>query len=105
MTNVQRAEELAEKLRQEDFSFMRNSCIRKSIRLKRQLKGHGVSSRILFCIGTAKANWFGHLILTPSVHTYLDVDGTRIETARQPEDFDVWHITPANIKPYFGIWF
>ena len=95
---------LAEELRQEPFTFRHSSCIVKSLKLKRKLKALGIPARILLCLGTARVNWFGHWITIPSIHAYCDVENTRFETSRAPEDYDMWRIAPANIKPLIGVW-
>ena len=103
MDNI--VEHLAEELRQEPFTFLHTNCVVKSLRLKRKLKVLGIQSKILLCLGTARVKWFGHWIIIPSIHAYCDVDNTRIETSRSPDDYDMWRIAPANIKPIIGVWF
>ncbi len=105
MTNLQIADNLAQRLREESFSFRRNNCLHKCIRLRRQLWNLGIPSRLLLTIGTSKAEWFGLSLPFISCHFVLDVGGNRIETARALDERDAFGIRLRTVKPYIGIWF
>jgi hypothetical protein len=82
MDNLKKAEELAEKLRQEPYILFKNDCISKSRRLKEQCKDLGIYARVVVCIGISKAEWFGHRLIIPVIHGWGEVGGKRIKTFR-----------------------
>ena len=59
VSNLEKAESIAEKLRREPYSLLKNDCISKSVRLKKECRAVGIPARIVVCIGLAKARWFG----------------------------------------------
>ena len=99
MGNLQAAEKIAEKLRQEPYSLFKNDCITKSIRLKRECKALGIRSNAIVCVGLARAKWFGYWLTIPVIHGWGEVEGKRIETSRPLGSTGVWGIVPVNIKP------
>ena len=97
--NVTRADELAEKLRQEPYRTLTNDCITKSVRLKRQGKALGIPVKVVVCIGLARARWFGYWLTIPVIHGWGEVEGQRIETSRPLGSEGIWRIVPMKIKP------
>jgi hypothetical protein len=104
MDNLKKAEELAEKLRQEPYILFKNDCISKSRRLKEQCKDLGIYARVVVCIGISKAEWFGHRLIIPVIHGWGEVEGKRIETSRPLGSKGTWSIVPVNIEPVIWAW-
>ena len=104
MDNPNKAEELAEQLRQEPYVLFRNDCVSKSFRLKRRCKELGIDARVVVCIGISKAKWFGFWLTIPVIHGWGEVEGKRIETSRPLGSSGIWSIVPMYIKPIISIW-
>ena len=104
MDNFKKAEELAEKLRQEPYVLFKNDCISKSLRLKRQCKDLGIDASVVVCIGISKAKWFGQCLTIPVIHGWGEVEGKRIETSRPLGSKGTWSIVPVNIEPVIWAW-
>ena len=104
MDNLKKAEELAERLRQERYVLFRNDCVSKSLRLKRQCKDLGIDASVVVCIGISKAKWFGLWLTIPVIHGWGEVEGKRIETSRPLGSKGIWSIVPVTIKPVVSIW-
>jgi len=105
MDNFKKAEELAEKLRQEPYVLFKNDCLSKSLRLRRQCKDLGIDASVVVCIGISKAKWFGQWVTIPAIHGWGKVEGKRIETSRPLGSKGIWSIVPMHIKPVIWIWF
>ena len=106
MSNLEKAEEIAERLRQEPYDVFRNDCFTKSIRLKRECKAQGISVRVVACIGLARARLlFGRWLIIPVIHGWSEVEGKRIEVSRPLGSSGIWGIVPVNIKPVITIRF
>ena len=105
VNNLEKAEKIAERLRQEPYNLLRNDCITKSIRLKRECKALGIPARIVACIGLARARLFGFWLTIPVIHGWGEVEGKRIETSRPLGASGIWGIIPANIKPVIALRF
>jgi len=104
MSNLRKAEKIAERLRQEPYILFRNDCITKSIRLKRECESLGIPARVVVCIGLARAKWFGQWLTIPVIHGWGEVEGARIETSRPLGSAGIWGIVPMNIRPMIAIW-
>ena len=105
MTPLQRAEEIAEELRHEPYSLIRNDCITKSTRFRRKCKSEGIVARVAVCIGLSRARWFGRWLVIPVIHSWGEVEGRRIETSRPLGSSGLWGIVPMNIRPVATIRF
>jgi len=105
LSNLERAEEIAERLRQEPYHLLKNDCITKSIRLKRECRALGIPARVVACIGLARAQFFGRRFTIPVVHGWGEVEGQRIETSRPLGSSGIWGIIPVNIKPVIAVRF
>ncbi len=99
MTWLDKAEEIAEVLRQEPYNLLKNDCITKSLRFKRMCKSKGIAAKIVICIGLTRAKWFGHWLIIPVIHGWGEVAGKRIETSRPLGSSGLWNIIPVNIRP------
>ena len=104
MTNIEKADLLAEKLRRETYHLFRNDCIIKSRRLQRELRKEGILSSVVICIGLSRGKWFGCWMTLPIVHAWGEVEGKRIETSRPLGASGIWGIVPMNIRPVIAIW-
>ena len=78
VNDIEKAEEIAERPRQEPYHLLSNDCIQKTVRLKRECKALGIPVRVV-CIGLARARLFGHWLTLPVVHGWGEVEGKRIE--------------------------
>ena len=105
MSDPEKAEEIAEKLRQEPYNLLTNDCIVKSIRLKREYKALGIPIRVVVCIGLGRARLFRRCLTIPVIHAWGEVDGKSIETSRPLGSAGIWGIVPMNIKPIIAVWF
>ena len=105
MSNREKAEIIAEKLRQEPYHLLNNDCITKSLRFKNECKAMGIPARAVACIGLARARWFGHWLTIPVLHGWGEVEGKRIETSRPLGSSGIWGIVPVHIKPIIAVWF
>lgn len=104
MSNLEKAEEIAERLRQEPYVLFRNDCLTKSFRLKKECATLGIQVRVVACIGLTGAKWFGVWLTIPVIHGWGEVEGKRIETSRPLGSSGIWDIIPVNIKPVIAIW-
>ncbi len=105
MSNLEKVEAIAERLRQEPYYLFRNDCFTKSIRLKRQCKALGIPARVVACIGLARAWLFGRWLIIPVIHGWGEVEGKRIEVSRPLGASGMWDIVPVNIKPVITVRF
>ena len=105
MSNMEKAEIIAEKLRQEPYHLFSNDCITKSLRLKKECQALGIPARVVVCVGLARARWFGCWLTIPVIHGWGEVEGNRIETSRPLGSSGLWGIVPVNIKPVIAIRF
>jgi hypothetical protein len=105
MSNLAKAEIIAEKLRQEPYNLFSNDCIIKSVRLKKECQAMGIPARVVVCIGQARARWFGRWLTIPVIHGWGEVESKRIETSRPLGSAGIWGIVPMNIKPVIAIRF
>ena len=105
MSNLEKVEEMAERLRQEPYNLFKNDCITKSVRLKRECKAKGIRAVVVACIGLAKARLFGCWLTIPVIHGWCEVEGKRIETSRPLGSSGLWGIVPVNIKPIITVRF
>ncbi len=103
---LEKAEEIAEVIRHEPYSLLKNDFITKSVRFKRMCISDGITARVVVCIGLARAKWFGYWLVIPVIHGWGEVEGKRIETSSGPlGSSGLWGIIPVNIKPLFIIRF
>jgi hypothetical protein len=105
MSNLAKAEEIANRLRQEPHSLFRNDCITKSMRFKRKCRAVGIQASVVVCMGLARAKWFGHWLVIPVIHGWAEAGGKRLETSRPLGSSGTWGIVPMNIKPIIGVRF
>ncbi len=104
-TNLEIAEEIAEKLRRQPYHLFKNDCLIKSIKFKKQCEAHGVPAHCVACIGLARARLFGGWFTIPVIHGWGEVEGKRIEVSRPIGTGGVWGIVPVYIKPVFAVWY
>jgi hypothetical protein len=103
--DTEKADAIAEKLRQEPYRLFANDCITKSVRFKRECRVIGVSARVVVCLGLARARWFGHWLTVPVIHGWGEVAGKRIETSRPLGSAGIWCIVPVLIRPLVSLRF
>jgi len=105
VNDSEKAEEIAEKLRQEPYHLLSNDCIQKSVRLKPECKALGIPVKVVVCIGLARARLFGRRLTLPVVHGWGEVEGKGIEISRPLGSVGIWGIVPVNIKPVITVRF
>lgn len=103
MIDLHKAEEIAESLRQEPYSLLKNNCISKSLRFRRICKSEGIPARIAICLGLSETRLLGCRVLIPVIHGWGDVGGKRIETSRPLGSSGLLGIVPENIQPVITI--
>ena len=69
MSQLEKAEEIAEKLRQEPYHLFKNDCLIKAIRFKKKCQAAGIPARAVACIGMARAHLFGRWWTIPVIHS------------------------------------
>jgi hypothetical protein len=105
MSNVEKAEKIAEDLRQEPYFLFRNDCIGKSRRLKKACLDLGIPARLVVCFGYSRAKLLGRSVIVPVIHGWGEVEGRRIETSR-PLGHSGWiGIIPMYIQPLIAVRF
>ncbi len=104
-TNLEIAEEIAEKLRQEPYHLFKNDCFVKSVKFKKRCEAVGIPARAVACIGFARARFFGRWFTIPAIHGWGEVEGKRIETSRPIGAAGRWGIVPVYIKPIIAVWY
>lgn len=103
MNNLAKAEELAEKIRHEPLDLF-NNCLTKSIRLKRECRALGIPARLVVCIGYVRTKkWFNRWLIVPVIHSWCDVEGVRVETARPVNEIGIFGVPSGDIKPVIAI--
>lgn len=100
---MEKVEAIAERLRREPYHLLKNDCIIKSQRLKRECQRLGVPARVVLCIGLVQARVFGRWVTMPVVHAWAEVAGKRVETSRPIGSTGVWGIVPVNIRPVMTV--
>ena len=105
MSKLEKAEEIAERLRQEPYVLFKSDCVTKSIKFKRECKAVGISASAVACIGLAKARLLRRWFTIPVIHGWGEAEGKRIETSRPLGASGLWGIIPMNIKPVIAVWF
>ena len=105
MSDIEKAEGIAERLRQEPYHTFSNDCIIKSIRFRSRCRAAGIPARAVVCIGLARARWFGRWLTIPVIHGWGEVEGKRIETSRPLGSSGTWGIVPINVRPVMAIRF
>ena len=105
VSNLEKAEEIAERLRQEPYNLFKNDCLIKSIRFKRECKTVGIPAGAIACIGLSRARLFGRWLTIPVIHGWGEVEGKRIETSRPLGSSGTCGIIPVNIKPVIAVRF
>jgi hypothetical protein len=103
MSNLEKAEIIAENLRHEPYVLFRNDCIRKSNRLKATCHTSGIQARVVVCIGYTRAKIFGLRLIVPVIHGWGEVEGQRIETSRPLGHSGFLGIIPIHIKPLIAV--
>jgi len=103
VSNLEKVEEIAERLRQEPYSLLTNDCFVKSVKLKRECAALGIPARVVACIGLAKARLFGLWMTIPVIHGWAVVEGKRIETSRPIGSSGMWGIVPVNVRPVIKV--
>ena len=105
MSHLEKAEEIAERLRQERYNPFTNDCLIKSMRFKRECRALGIPVRAVACIGLGRAHLFGRWLTIPVIHGWGEVEGKRIETSRPLGSSGIWGIIPMNIRPVIAVWY
>jgi hypothetical protein len=106
VSNLEKAEEVAERLRHEPYNLLTNDCFIKARKLKRWCKALGIPVRIVACIGLVRARVFRlWWMRIPVIHGWAEVEGKRIETSRPLGSSGTWGIIPGNIRPVIAIRF
>jgi hypothetical protein len=105
MSDLEKAEHIAERLRQEPYHLLLNDCIIKSVRLKRECAELGIKAKVTVCIGLAQARFFGRWLTIPVIHAWAEVESKRLETSRPLGSSGIWGIVPVDIRPVLAVRF
>lgn len=101
----EKAEQIAEQLRQEPYGVFSNNCFHKSLRFREQCLDLGIEVRAVFCIGIVRERWFGRQGLYPKLHAWGDIGGRRIEVTRPIGVLGLYGSDARDIKPVIAIWY
>jgi hypothetical protein len=96
-------ERRAESLRQEPYHLFRNDCVTKSHRLKCACRDLAIPARQVLCLGYARAHIRNCSPWVPAIHSWVVVNGVRIETSRPLGHAGLLGIVPVTIKPVIAI--
>lgn len=100
---MRKEEIIAERLRREPYHLLKNDCIIKSLRFKRECIARGIPARVVVCIGLGKARFFGRWLTVPVIHAWGEVELRRMETSRPLGTSGIWGIIPMKIKPVIAL--
>jgi hypothetical protein len=100
-----RAEEIAERLRQEPYRLVINDCLTKSIRFRRECRKLGIDARLVFCAGLVPARMplLQRRITVFVLHAWGEVDGERMEVSRPLGAEGILGIRPVEIRPILAV--
>lgn len=106
-TTLQKADKIAESLRQEPYSLLTNDCITKSVRFVRACRKQGIKARVVLTIGRSKARLplLRKWATIPVIHSWGEVEGKRMEVSRPLGAQGMWGIVPRDIQPIVKIRF
>jgi len=103
VNQVAKAEEVAERLRQEPYRLLTNDCVIKAQRLKKECKRLGIPTRTVLCLGLGEARLFGRWVTIPVIHGWAEIEGKRVEVSRPLGSSGVWGIVPVKIRSVITI--
>jgi hypothetical protein len=96
-------EEVADSIRREPFHSLRNNCLVKSFRFKRECARRGIEARVVISLGYTRVMRRIRLTI-PIIHAWGEVEGRRIEVARPLDEPSVWGTLDSEVKPLVAIW-
>ncbi len=105
ITNLEIAEGIAQKLRDESYRLWTNNCLTKSARFKSECEQQDIPARAVGCIGLARARFFGHWFTILAIHGWGEVEGKRIETSRPLGYSGIRGIVPSRIRKVIAVRF
>jgi hypothetical protein len=102
-----KAEEIAERLRQEPYRLLSNDCLIKSVRFARESRRHGINAKVVLCFGLASAKmpFLARRFTVPVLHAWGEVGGERIEVSRPLGAQGMLSIVPRDIKSIVAVRF
>ncbi|RLC94430.1 MAG: hypothetical protein DRI39_02890 [Chloroflexi bacterium] len=100
-----KAEQIAEHLRQEPYRLLINDCLTKSIRFRRECRKLGIDARLVFCAGLVPARIpiLGRRITVLVLHAWGEVAGERMEVSRPLGAEGILGIRPVEIRPVLAL--
>lgn len=99
-----RVEHIAERLRKEPFHILRNNCLIKSLRFRKECREIGVGARVVFALVLFPCARFP---LPPWVmwfHAWAEINGRRIELARPLDERNTAYTFDVDIRPIIRVW-
>ena len=104
---LQKADKIAESLRQEPYSLLTNDCITKSVRFVRACRKQGIKACAVLTIGRSRAclPFIRRWATIPVIHCWGEVEGKRMEVSRPLGAQGMWKIVPRDIQPVVKIRF
>ncbi len=102
MSDLETAEDIAEKLRQEPYHPFRNDCLSKSLRFRSECRKRGIEAHLVWCtLGLAKVKprFPGEVTIPCFTHFWGEVGEQRFETSRPLGSQGAFGIVPSEIKP------
>lgn len=68
----------------ERYSYFRNNCINKSLRIKAKAEELGKGADLIFCFSIVPIRkWHGFPVISP--HVYTVIDGEKVDVSLDPE--------------------
>ena len=101
------AEQIAEKIRLEPYRLFTNNCYHKSWKFLKEASKRGIKAKMCPVIGLAVARlpFLGWRVKMPVLHSWVEVEGKRIEISHPPGEKSVWEIVPGDVKPVLAVRF
>ncbi len=96
-------EEVADRLRAEPFHTLRNNCLVKSFRFKRECARRGIRARVVISLGYTRVKRRLRLTI-PIIHAWGEVEGKRIEVARPLDEPSLWGTLDSEVQPVLAVW-
>lgn len=100
-------EQIAEKIRNEPYKIFTNNCYHKSWKFLKEASKKGIDSKMCPVIGIALARlpFLGWKVKIPVLHSWVEVEGKRVEISHPLGEKSVWEIIPVDIRPLIAVRF
>lgn len=100
-------QQIAEKIRYEPYRLLTNNCYHKSWKFLKEASIRGITAKMCPVIGLGRARlpFLGWRVKIPVLHSWVEVEGKRIEVSHPLGEKSIWEIAPVDVKPILTIRF